>query len=70
MGGDIRPFTQWVSAITTLVPYWDALCSQHFEYGSNYGHVTFRIQKLTVEPEAVSQMKKVMIYGSLLVYLL
>ena len=48
----------------------DALCSQHFEYGSNYGHVTFRTQKLIVEPEAVSQMKKVMIYGSLLVYLL
>jgi len=21
-----------------------ALCSQHFEYGSNYGHVTFGIQ--------------------------
>ena len=48
----------------------DALCSQHFEYRNNYGHVTFRIQKLIVDPEAVSQMKKVMIYGSLLVYLL
>ena len=32
---------------------WDALCSQHFEYGSNCGHVTFGIQKL-VEREGGS----------------
>ena len=25
---------------------WEALCSQHFEYGSNYGHVTFGRQSL------------------------
>ena len=36
----------------------DTLCSQHFEYVSNYGPVTFGIQKLLVEPEAVSQVKK------------
>ena len=24
----------------------DALCSQHFEYTSDYGHVTFGMQKL------------------------
>ena len=44
---------------------WDALCSQHFEYGSNYGHVTFSIQKHSVEPEAVSQEKTLIIHGSL-----
>ena len=46
---------------------WDALCSQHFEYGSNYGHVTFgiRVSKLLVETETVSQVKKLMIYGNL-----
>ena len=43
----------------------DGLCSQHFKYGSNYDHVTFGIQKFIVEPEAVSQVKKLMIYGCL-----
>jgi len=36
-------------------------CSQHFEYGSNYGHVTFGIKLIKLE--AVSQVKKLIIYG-------
>ena len=36
-------------------------CSQHFKYRSNYGHVTFRIQKLIVEPMAFS-VKKLIVY--------
>ena len=32
----------------------DALCSQHFQYESNYSHVTLGIQKLIVETETVS----------------
>ena len=48
--------TSW---IVHLHSSWDALCSQHFEYESNYGRVTFGIQKLVVEPEAeaISQGK-------------
>ena len=42
---------------------WGALCSQHLEHGSNNSYMTFGIQKL-VEPEAVSWVKNLMIYGS------
>ena len=53
-------------------------CSQNFKYGSNYGHVTFRIQKLIVEQVAFSQVKKLMvmtvyidqIYGWMIILLL
>ena len=29
-----------VSSRSIAITFWDALCSQHLEYGSNYGHVT------------------------------
>ena len=38
--------TRLTGSAPEVYSYWDALCSQHFEYGSNYGHVTLGINSL------------------------